>query len=286
MSSNSLENSLDAEFIADNKAILGGINLQDEVWFQNVHVMAPINQEYEDINVFTYYQQNVFNFEKTEIEYYQAWPRLMPSGEIAWAMQLAVTSFNDPVYRFKHGKPVKQPQTYSLRFVGPLVVDSSITSGGPSGAPLAFYHTATSPVSTVDEFYDSVTGQSVLNEVVTVIVPHKRRYYSNSLQLFIDPTSLNNIVLWSYFDSIAAVPPQVITDALNAFKAGTVQYRPDPQGDGTGPDIPLYIPSIDNVNNNSMILQTAQQPESPSSKNHGFKGYCFVKNGKVVTTKQ
>lgn len=266
-------------FIDANKATIQALNLDGEVYTQNARLYFPINGVYTETNAFTFYQNNTYNNSKKQFEELQAWPRLMPNGEIAWALQKIDLIPETPAYRFSFpGPPVRAKQTYKVQFNSPVLIDSAITQVDPSGGTPITCSTAVSDTAKIYELSDHVTGQSIYSETTFVIVPNKRRHYNNYLQLFVDPSGFFNPVLYVYIDSQGGVAPQVISDAMNAYRNGTIQMRDDPANPGQL--VPLYVPSLDGGNSLASI-PTITEPEHPSSFNKNFKGHCIGKNGEV-----
>lgn len=262
------------DFVQEHQAMFDSVNSVNTIWQQDVQVMVPVMDIYEQINQFTYWQINTFNEATKNFEYLQAWPRLLPSGEIAWAMQFAVNTILGPAYRFDPpGLPFREPATYGFKFKGPVVIDSSFIVG------LNYFQTALSDRTIVSEYTNPQTNDNVYNEVVTIITPKVRRYYSYSINTVIDTNTNDNLIVWGYFNSHAESAPQVIADAFNAYRHGVIPLRADPNAPPGYPNIYLYIPSIDG----GSVMNTITSPESSSSKNIGFKGYCLWQNGKIVT---
>lgn len=277
---NNSNNESNPDFYQRHRAMFDSCATSGKVWQQDIHAMLPFNKQYQEISVFTAWQHAYFTEATQEFTYLQAWPRLLASGEIAWAMQVSIVGIQGDSYRYEgKGKsaPILQPPTYSMRFKGPVIIDTA----GIVNAD--YFQGATSDTTLIDDFWDPVTHEPIMNHVITILKPKEKRYYTVTQVIKAQPPYFpEDAMLLAYFDSHAETPPAVISSAFSAYNAGIIPLRPDPNAPPGYPNIYLYIPSIDG--NGPFV--TPENPECDSSKNHGFKGGCFYKSGQQITTKQ
>lgn len=229
-----------------------------KVWVQQTQLIAPINFStgqidpftglFTSIQQYTWYQDNWYDESKGAFCSLQAWPRVLVDESVAWALQEICVNIETPFYKVDttssgSGGPVivEGPSTYNIEWISPPLVESIFVQG-TERREVALSHNAG-----CISWWDPATGKELLNECLTNAIAGEFRLYSLNVVLEALPgVPSTSFLVWNTFRSTASVPPQVITDAFAAYRAGEIPLSQDPNAPaGSDVQIYLYVPSAE-----------------------------------------
>jgi hypothetical protein len=210
---------------------------QGKVWEQDTQILAAIDITGTLYSVlrYTWYQDNYYNEQDGTFWSVQAWPRVLPNGDFAWAFQRIGAHIERPYRRIDQDGISESSSEYSIVWDDPLLFPTLLlpTLDATQVAP----DDTAGCISWVDS-----NGDNALTECLTNRVRGELREYF--LNLFVPglPGQPGQEVK-TVFTSTAKLPPASVTEGFTKYFNDDLELIQDPEATAAGVadyKVPMY----------------------------------------------